>query len=84
MTVRPLWADVPSSVQPTGTWRTFRPVIDLSKCTKCNVCWKFCPDVAIRFDDEGFPVIDYDFCKGCGICEVECAPRAITMEKEGP
>jgi 2-oxoisovalerate ferredoxin oxidoreductase delta subunit len=84
MTVRPLWADIPSSVQATGTWRTFRPVIDLSKCTKCNVCWKFCPDVAIHFDGGGFPVIDYDYCKGCGICEVECAPRAITMVKEGP
>jgi len=46
------------------------------------VCWKFCPDVAIRIDDQGWPVVDYDHCKGCGICEVECAPRAITMEKE--
>ena len=82
MTVRPLIAAVPSSVEKTGTWRTFRPVIPLEKCTKCNVCWKFCPDVAIRLDGDGWPVIDYEHCKGCGICEVECSPRAITMEKE--
>ncbi len=79
---RPLWADVPSSVERTGTWRTFRPVIDLSKCTKCNLCWKFCPDVAITLDGDGWPVIDYEHCKGCGICDVECNPRAIRMEKE--
>jgi len=80
--VRALRADVPSSVELTGTWRTFRPVIDLARCTKCNVCWKFCPDVAIVLDGQGWPVIDYDHCKGCGICEVECAPLAIRMEKE--
>ena len=75
-------ATVSSETIKTGSWRTFRPVIYRAKCTKCNVCWKFCPDVAIRIDDQGWPVVDYDHCKGCGICEVECAPRAITMEKE--
>jgi len=80
--VRALWGNVPSSVEKTGSWRTFRPIIDRTRCTKCNVCWKFCPDVAIAIDGEGWPVIDYDHCKGCGICEVECGPRAIAMEKE--
>jgi len=80
--VKPLRADTPSSIELTGTWRTFRPVIHLEKCTRCNVCWKFCPDVAITLNVEGWPVVDYEHCKGCGICEVECSPRAITMEKE--
>jgi pyruvate ferredoxin oxidoreductase delta subunit len=80
--VRALRADVSSAIEKTGTWRTFRPMIDRARCTRCNVCWKFCPDVAITLDAEGWPVIDYDHCKGCGICEVECAPRAIAMEKE--
>lgn len=80
--VHPLWADVRSSLEKTGTWRTFRPVIHLEKCTKCNNCWKFCPDVAIHFDAEGYPVVDYDHCKGCGICEQECNPGAIQMERE--
>ncbi len=80
--VRALRADVPSRVEKTGTWRTFRPVVDRARCTRCNVCWKFCPDVAIEIDSDGWPVVDYDHCKGCGICEVECGPKAITMEKE--
>ncbi len=75
-------ATVRTDEESTAGWRTIRPVIHLEKCTRCNVCWKFCPDVAIDFDPEGFPVVLYDFCKGCGICEHECVPRAITMERE--
>ncbi len=80
-TVRPLLADVSSARTHTGTWRVFRPVVDRGLCTKCAICWKYCPDVSINLDGEGFPVIDYEHCKGCGICETECAPRAITMER---
>ena len=77
-------ATVSSETIKTGSWSTFRPVIDRAKCTKCNVCWKFCPDVAIRLDKEGWPVVNLDACKGCGICAEECAPKAITMlEEEG-
>ena len=72
----------PSDTIHTASWRTFRPVIDRTLCTKCNVCWKFCPDDAIAFDEEGFPVIRVDYCKGCAICAEECKPRAITMVKE--
>ena len=80
--VRALRAPVPSSETKTGTWRTFRPIIDLHKCTKCNICWKFCPDVAIRLDRDGWPVVNLDACKGCGICAEECAPEAILMIEE--
>ena len=66
----------------TSSWRTIRPVILLDKCTRCNVCWKFCPDDAIGFDSNGFPVVRYEFCKGCGICAEECRPAAIRMEPE--
>ncbi len=66
-----------------AAWRTFRPIIELSKCTKCNLCWKFCPDIAIQFDADGWPHIRYEFCKGCTICATVCAPEAITMEREG-
>lgn len=76
-------ADVPCSVEKTAKWRTFRPLIHLEACTKCYVCWKFCPDLAIGIDHHGWPVVDYDYCKGCGICAEECVPKAITMEKEG-
>ncbi len=76
------FATVPTSEESTAGWRTIRPVIHLDRCTRCNVCWKFCPDVAVGFDPDGYPMILYDACKGCGICANECAPKAITMERE--
>ena len=66
----------------TGQWRVMRPAIDAAKCSRCGVCWKFCPDAAIAFDG-GLPRIDYEYCKGCGICAEECPAKAITMIPEG-
>ncbi len=63
----------------TAGWRTQRPEVDNARCTKCAVCWKFCPDVAILFDGEGFPTINLTHCKGCGLCAEECPTGAITM-----
>lgn len=71
-----------SRVLHTASWRTFRPVLLKDRCTKCNVCWKFCPDDAIAFDTEGYPAFDLEYCKGCGICAEECRPRAIEMVQE--
>jgi len=34
----------------TGTWRTFRPVINRGKCNKCMVCWLYCPEGVISKD----------------------------------
>ncbi len=72
----------PSSDLHTAAWRTLTPVVHLEKCTRCNFCWKFCPDDAIGFDSNGFPVIRLDYCKGCGICAAECPPRTIEMVAE--
>ncbi len=73
----------------TGNWRNFRPVIDYEKCTFCMICWKFCPEAAIKREktkkkgkEEVKPVIDYEYCKGCGICWEECPTRAIDIEEE--
>jgi len=66
----------------TGSWRNVRPVIDYDKCIKCFICWKFCPEPAIKIVDE-LPVIDYDYCKGCLMCAEECPKDAIGFEKEG-
>jgi len=70
------------SMGKTGSWRTFRPVIDYSKCTKCTLCWVYCPDAAITRREDDSPEIDYDYCKGCGICANECPVKAITMQRE--
>ncbi len=66
----------------TAAWRTFTPVIHLDRCTKCNFCWKFCPDDAIEFDAVGFPKLRLEYCKGCGICAAECPPKTIEMVAE--
>ncbi|EQD38991.1 2-oxoacid:acceptor oxidoreductase, delta subunit, pyruvate/2-ketoisovalerate domain protein [mine drainage metagenome] len=76
-------ATVPSRTLHTAAWRTLTPQIRLDRCTKCDFCWKFCPDNAIGFDDTGYPVVHLEFCKGCGICAVECPPQTIEMVAEG-
>lgn len=65
-------------VNKTGLWRANKPIIDYSKCNKCFICWKYCPDVSIEIVEEQ-PKINYEFCKGCGICANECPKKAITM-----
>ena len=62
----------------TGGWRSLKPIKDKSKCTKCGICWQFCPENCINEKFE----IDYKYCKGCGICAKECVFHAIRMEKE--
>lgn len=70
------------STGKTGFWRTFRPSVDQSKCTRCLFCWIFCPESCIERSADDLPVINYDFCKGCGICANECPVKAIKMEKQ--
>jgi len=65
----------------TGAWRNIRPEVDRTKCIKCGICWKFCPEPSIDIVDE-WPVVDYDYCKGCGICAEECPSKCIVMVEE--
>ena len=71
---------VEGAMGKTGTWRVFRPIIELDKCIKCWRCWIFCPDASISKGE--YPTIDYIYCKGCGICANECPVKAISMERE--
>jgi pyruvate ferredoxin oxidoreductase gamma subunit len=80
---------IPSVVAPantplrkTGNWRVWRPVIDLSRCTQCWICFVSCPDGAIALDDGDNPHINYDVCKGCLICVEECPTQAIHKVRE--
>jgi len=78
--------DTPTSLgsmahNKTSTWRSIRPIIDEDKCKRCMICWKYCPEPAIRPTDP--PTIDYEYCKGCGVCFEECPFDAISLEKEG-
>jgi pyruvate ferredoxin oxidoreductase delta subunit len=82
----PLGASIPqagtSEVYRTGTWRTFRPEIDFTKCTQCLFCFIFCPDSSIEVEDARVVGVDLDHCKGCGICAAECPRSAISMVEE--
>jgi pyruvate ferredoxin oxidoreductase gamma subunit len=65
-----------------GDWSNFKPLIDLDKCTKCMICFVYCPDSAITIDsDSKYPIVDFGACKGCNICFTECPPKAITLER---
>ena len=76
-------AALTSEQAKTGAWRTLRPVIDYQLCNRCWwVCSEFCPDGAIKVDDEGYPHIDYDHCKGCMVCVAQCPPHAIAAVSE--
>jgi 2-oxoacid:acceptor oxidoreductase gamma subunit (pyruvate/2-ketoisovalerate family)/2-oxoacid:acceptor oxidoreductase delta subunit (pyruvate/2-ketoisovalerate family) len=75
-------ATVPSATIATASWRTLRPEIRLDRCTRCEFCWKFCPDVAIELDAVGYPHVRSEHCKGCGICAEVCPPRTIAMVEE--
>lgn len=76
--------DRPTTHNKTGVWRTFKPIIDYEKCTKCYICWKFCPDASITIvkEEDGKVEIDYDHCKGCAVCAEECPVKCIKMERE--
>lgn len=75
--------DAGNSVEyKTGAWRSFRPILDLERCTHCMICWVYCPDSSIQVEDGKVVGIDLDYCKGCGICARECLRKAITMVEE--
>jgi 2-oxoacid:acceptor oxidoreductase delta subunit (pyruvate/2-ketoisovalerate family) len=64
----------------TGGWRTgLKPVVDLSRCVDCLLCWLYCPDSAVLVEGETFAGFDYRFCKGCEICAERCPVEAIEM-----
>ncbi len=75
-----------TTINKTGCWRSFKPVIDKKLCNVCGNCYTYCPEPSIIPKMEGDNVveytIDYDYCKGCGICMEVCNKKAITMIPE--
>ena len=61
-----------------------RRCLHCGRCTECDNCRIFCPDVSIlkKGPDKFGYSIDYDYCKGCGICMAECPRQAVTMVDE--
>ena len=75
-------------VSKNAGWRSMRPVLDETACTRCLLCYMQCPDGTIyKVADEGARggirlAVDYDFCKGCGVCAKACRCGAISMVPE--
>ncbi len=53
------------------------------RCTGCDNCWLFCPDLAVARSNDGVGYqIDLAYCKGCAICAEECPRGAISLVEE--
>lgn len=76
-------AEPNTRLRRTGNWRVFRPVVDLSKCNQCWICFVRCPEGAIDLDAEDNPHVDFEVCKGCLICVEECPLHCIEKVREG-
>lgn len=77
-----IYAVANSPQRQTGSWRQFRPVLHREQCTRCWLCFVWCPEAAIALDAEEYPVVDYSVCKGCLLCAHECPTQAFSIEKE--
>lgn len=68
----------------TGSWRTERPEVDSSQCTRCGVCSQHCPTgaIEIRKEEEECVLFDWYTCKGCGICANVCPKQCLGMIPE--
>jgi len=72
----------------TGSWRTFKPVVDHEICIGCDTCNKVCPE-GVCFstglkNSKGRTYYDNDpdYCKGCGLCAKHCPVKAIKMVRD--
>ncbi len=75
-------AGATSALRTTEGWRVYRPVIERGRCTRCFICFAFCPEGAIQLDTQNYPLVDYAHCKGCLVCLSECPPNAIREVRE--
>lgn len=66
----------------SGDWRSQRPEIDRSECSKCGFCFLYCPEGCVKQTKEGYFEPDMYYCKGCGICAEECPKNCIKMQEE--
>jgi pyruvate ferredoxin oxidoreductase delta subunit len=67
----------------TGDWKSRKPILDMTKCNKCGLCFVYCPEGCIQPDAEGWFIANLKYCKGCAVCAAECPKKAITMVIEG-
>jgi 2-oxoacid:acceptor oxidoreductase delta subunit (pyruvate/2-ketoisovalerate family) len=78
----PISLAVLGSIGLTGEWRTLRPEISREKCNGCGICYLYCPEGTMIFQNGTGPEVNLTYCKGCGICASECPRKAIAMNPE--
>ena len=64
-----------------GTKPELRPVWDKDLCSRCALCYIYCPDASITRQEDGYFDADIKTCKGCGICHRECWFGAISLQE---
>lgn len=74
-------AGVPASTGADFIMRGYMVKMNKEKCTKCGVCWIFCPLGVIRETEDGYFEIDHEYCRPCGICAHECPSKAIEFKE---
>ncbi|NPE09950.1 MAG: 4Fe-4S binding protein, partial [Asgard group archaeon] len=55
---------------------------DISKCTGCDECVKFCPVGAIKLNAKNLAEINDEFCIGCGQCYHHCEYEVIELVED--
>lgn len=65
-----------------GVMGTLKPAIYSEECTGCGTCTFFCPEKAIRVENDK-AVIDWDKCNLCGACVGACPSDLIKEEAKG-
>ncbi len=75
------FAEVEGPLPENSCVREMERCFHCGRCTTCDNCFIYCPDVAVRKAGSGFE-IDMDYCKGCGVCAEECPRAAVEMVEE--
>jgi dihydroorotate dehydrogenase (fumarate) len=60
-------------LEPQG--RGGYPIVDNDKCTRCGLCTRLCPQMALTLEDE--IMLDKEKCINCGLCQSKCPVEAI-------
>ncbi|MFA4981256.1 MAG: DUF362 domain-containing protein [Candidatus Omnitrophota bacterium] len=63
-----------------GSLIRFKPYIDVSVCTRCNLCKITCPVSAIKIERDSC-AIDYKKCVRCLCCQEVCPYKAIGIKR---
>ena len=78
-----------SSDTETRATKSFKILIDISRCKGCGFCTEFCPRKVLAMSQEINPkgytpakAVKEDQCPGCELCELLCPEFAIKVVRQ--